>query len=56
MLWHRFVDMMNLIISTHVWSILNLSDGQKVAKTLFKSTIYYNSNVKQSDFRKNAET
>ena len=33
--------MINSKVSTHFWKRLNLSDRQKVAKSLFKNTIYY---------------
>ena len=45
--------MINSKVSTHLWNILNLSEGQQVAKTLSKNTIYYNYNVEKVGFSKN---
>ena len=37
--WQPFVDLINSKCYTNVWKLLNLSDLQKVAKTLFINTI-----------------
>ena len=55
MCWPPFVDMINSKVSTHLWNVLNLSDGQKVAKTLSKNTIYYNYDVEQVGLSKKCQ-
>ena len=55
MIWQLFVDMINSKVSTHLWNVLNLSDGQKVAVTLSKNTIYYNYNFEKVGFSKKCQ-